>query len=210
MSVWDFFQRRCSLTVDPVEWEKGQAEFERVGLTDVIKYQALPTDPETEIKGVHQSFNATMRSVLQDFYDSDAQTLLNMEDDCIFRDHDHLLSAIAELPSDWDLLYLGANLITDLGPNAPPVRHSEHLFRVFSAWTSHCIGFSRRPIKFVLDNQPSFSVEMLDHWISSQLPNLNAYCIAPMIAYQRQHLSLIWNSEEDYTPIFERSDLLLK
>ncbi len=119
MSVWDFFQRRCSLTVDPSEWEKGQAEFARVGLTEVIKYQALPIDND-QILGVHQSFNGTMRSALQDFYDSDAQTLLNMEDDCWFQPFDHLEAALSQLPADWDLAYLGANLITDLGSNAGP------------------------------------------------------------------------------------------
>lgn len=210
MSVWDFFQRRCSLTVDPVEWEKGCAEFARVGLTDVIKYQALPIDPETEIKGVHQSFNGTMRSVLQDFYDSDAQTLLNMEDDAWFQEFGHLESALSQLPENWDVLYLGANLLTDLGPNKRPERYSENLFRIFSAWTSHAIGFSRRPIKFILDNQPSFSVEMLDHFLSRSLPNLNAYCVSPMVAFQRFHRSSIWGTMEDYNPIFLASQELLK
>lgn len=197
MSVWSFFDRVTSLTVDPAEWEKGCAEFARVGLENVIRYQALPIDPETECKGPHQSFNLTARKVLQDFADSDAKTLLFLEDDCTFREMGHLESALRELPSAWDLCYLGCNI-----QDPSPTRYSKHLWKLNAAWTTHAIGFSRRPIQFILDNQPAPSEQMLDNWISGQLVRMNAFVISPMICWQRPHWSGIWQQETNYDEVF--------
>lgn len=199
MSVWDFFQRRCSLTVDPGEWEKGCAEFARVGLENVIRYQALPIDND-QILGPHQSFSATMRSVLQDFWNSDAQTLLNLEDDCLFKDYSHLEEALSELPPSWDVCYLGCNV-----QDPPPVRYSKHLWKLNAAWTTHAVAFSRRPIQFILDNQPGFSEQLLDNWISGQLARMNAFVVSPMVAWQRPHWSGIWQKEVDYDEVFRES-----
>ena len=199
MSVWDFFERRCSLTVDPAEWEKGCVEFERVGLTNVWKYQALPIDSD-QILGPHQSFNATMRLALTHFAESSDRTMLHLEDDCQFGDLSYLEAALAELPSTWDLIYLGCNV-----QDPPPVRYSRYLWKLNGAWTTHCLAFSRRPIQFILDNQPPYSSEMLDHWLSSQLPNLNAFAISPMIATQRAHHSGLWGRWTDYDEVFRLS-----
>lgn len=210
MSAWDFFQRKASLTVNPSEWEKGCAEFERVGLRDVWKYQAIEVGSAPEIKGVHQSFNATMRASLQGFWDSDAQTLLHMEDDCWFQEFGHLEAALSQLPSDWDLVYLGANLLCWNREDDPrPLRFSEHLFRIGQAWTTHCVGFNRKVIPFLLENQPPFSEMMLDQFLSNSLPSLNAFVVGPLVCWQRPHFSSIWDRMTDYTDIFEASNRLL-
>jgi hypothetical protein len=204
MSHWDFFARRVCLTTQDAEWRKAEDEFHRVGLFGVQKFQSFGID-DKEILGPHQSFSASVRQILIDFYRSGAETLLHLEDDCQFRELSHLDAALRELPADWDICYLGANLV-----NATPLRHSDHLFKVDAAWTTHCVAFSRRPIEFLLKHQPGYSEMMFDCWMSTQLPSLKAYCIAPMAAWQRQHPSSIWGTNEDYTPIFEASDEKLR
>jgi hypothetical protein len=184
---------------DNVEWEQGRQEIERVGIFDCIKFQALPDI------GPHQSFNRSTRQILSDFNDSSHETLLFLEDDVQFRDLSHLEEALSELPPDWDIVYLGANLL-----NGEPERYSDHLFRVKSAWTTHAIGYNKKVIPFLLENQKGFSEEMYDQTLSNLLPSLNAFVVAPMVAYQRPHHSAIWDRYDDYTPIFEASDGLLK
>lgn len=202
--IWSFFNRKICLTASPEEWLKGEAEFNRVGL-EVERFQAVK-----EI-GPHQSFNHSEREILLDFLHSDAQTLLHLEDDCVFRDLSHLSKAIDELPDDWDILYLGANLLLwNNGEEARPERYSEHLFRVRAAWTTHAIAYNKKCIRTVLEQQPMFSVQMYDNYLSNKLSDLNAYIVAPMIAYQRSRFSAIWDRVDDYTQIFEASDMRLR
>ena len=195
--MWDFFDQKVCLTADSGEWEKAVAEFARVGLS-AQKFDALPDI------GPHQSFNRSTRQILIQFFESDSESLLFLEDDCLFKDIVHLDKAMSELPADWDIVYLGANI-----QDENPVRISEHVFRIRSAWTTHCIGYRRKAIPYILENQPGFSEQMYDNWLSGQLPNLNAYVINPMIAWQRPRMSKIWGTMSDYSEHFERSQKLL-
>lgn len=202
---WQFFQRCVCLTNDPAEWQIAQTEFARVGL-QVEKYQAVK-----EI-GPHQSFSHSERNILLDFLHSDAETLLHLEDDVAFRDLAHLDHALAELPADWDVVYLGANLLLWNNGEPWPERYSDHLFRVKCAWTTHAIGYNKKCVRKILEGQPSFDAQMFDNWLSTRLPELNAFIVAPMVAYQRPRISSIWQRGvvDDYTPIFEESDRRLK
>lgn len=200
---WQFFQRRVCLTNDPAEWQIALSEFNRVGL-EVEKFQAVK-----EI-GPHQSFSHSERNILLDFLHSDAETLLHLEDDCVFRDLGHLPRAIDELPEDWDMLYLGANLILWNNGEPDPGRYSEHLFRLKCAWTTHAIAYNKQCVKTILEKQPGFSEQMFDNYLSERLPELNAFIAAPMVAYQRPRFSSIWKRVDDYTPIFEASEERLK
>lgn len=206
---WSWFQRVCVLTSDDVQWCMAQTEFTRVGLTSYLKFNALPLD-SNEILGPHQSFSGSVRQILRDFLASEAETLLLLEEDCIFRDLGHLDAALSELPASWDILYLGANLICWNNGEPAPTRHSPHLFRVHAAWTTHAIAFSRGCVPWLLDNQPGLSEQMFDQWLSTRLPELQSFVVAPMVAYQRPRHSTIWNRFDDYTPIFQASEERLR
>lgn len=198
LSPFDFFQRKTVLTCDDVEWCAAQTEFGRVGLDGYQKFLALGDI------GPHQSFNRSTKTILSEFWASGQETLLFLEDDCVFRELSHLGSALSELPDDWDIVYLGANLMND-----SPEKHSEHLHRVRSAWTTHAVGYNRKVVPFLLENQPPFSEEMYDCWLSRQLGNVNAFVVSPMVAWQRSRWSTIWAREVDYHEIFEESQAKL-
>lgn len=195
---FSFFDRKVCLTADGREWQQGLMEFKRVGLNDVKRFDAI-----LDI-GPHQSFSRSVRWILNEFYESGLETLLHLEDDVAFRQLDHLSDALSELPADWDIVYLGANIQSDV------YRVSEHLCRVSNAWTTHAIGYKRKVIPFLLENQPGFSENMYDNFLGSVLSQLNAYVVAPMVAYQRPRHSLIWGRFDDYTPVFEASDAKLR
>jgi hypothetical protein len=205
MSAWSFFDRKICLSLTQEEWSKGKVEFDRVGLYGVERFHAVK-----EI-GPHESFSHSERDILIDFYHSPAQRLLHLEDDCQFRDLDHLSAALAELPRTWDILYLGANLLLWNDGNEPqPERVSEHLFRVKGAWTTHAVAYNKKCVYEILAKQPRFSDRMFDNYLSERLPEFEAYIVAPMVAYQRPRYSSIWQREDDYTGIFEESDRRLK
>lgn len=204
---WQWFDRRVCLTLGP-EWPIACTEFERVGLENVWRFNAVPIDGGP-IHGPHQSFNASVRRTLKDFYISEAERLLFLEDDVVFRDLSHLEVALSELPENWDIVYLGANLVCWNNGEPRPERYSEHLFRVKAAWTTHGIAFNKRVVPFLLANQPGLSEVMFDQFLSNQLPHLNAFVVSPMVAFQRPHWSAIWERETDYNDVFTASQALL-
>lgn len=203
MTDWSFFQRRVCLTASDTEYALAEAEFARVGLT-VEKYPAV-----REI-GPHQSFNHSERNILLDFLHSDAETLLHLEDDVAFQDLSHLPQAISELPDNWDILYLGANLICWNDAEPWPIYYTDNLFKVTRAWTTHAIAYHKRCVRRILERQPGMSEQMYDQYLSGRLHEFNAFVVAPMVAYQRSRFSSIWQREDDYTGIFERSDARLR
>lgn len=196
MNPWNFFDQRVCLTTKRQEWKIAQVEFARVGL-EVEKFLSI-----NDI-GPHQSFSRSVRYILINAYESGAHRLLHLEDDCVFRDYSHLEKALSELPEDWDVVYLGANILCE------PERFSEHLFKVTRCWTTHAIGYNRKVLPWLLEHQPGFSERMFDNWLGDNLHQLNAYIVAPMVAWQRPHESSIWGRYDDYTEIFDNSAALL-
>lgn len=190
--MWDLFDRKVCLTADAGEWGKADVEFKRIGLTDVQRFNAI------QHIGPHQSFNCSTRQILIEFFESSNERLLFLEDDCVFKDISHVDQAIKELPADWDIVYFGCNI-----QDEKPVKVTDRLYRIQGAFTTHCIGYNKKSIPFILENQPGFSEQMYDNWLSGQL--LNAYVINPMVAWQRPRHSKIWGHAVDYNEHFIES-----
>lgn len=193
--MWEFFDRKVCLTADEKEWAKAVAEFERVGLNDVIKFQAI-----RDI-GPHQSFNRSTRQILIDFWESGSQRLLFTEEDAEFVNLSHLEKALSELPADWDILYLGGNISEE--NFRKPEKYSTHLCRVFNCWTTHAVVYHRKVIEDILQFQPGFSERMYDNYLSDRLTGFQAFIVNPMVAVQRSRVSSIWGTFCDYTEKFE-------
>lgn len=198
--MWEFFDRKVCLTADEKEWELAQTELLRIGL-HAEKFKAIPDI------GPHQSFNRSTRQMLIEFYESKAERLLFLEDDVQFINLSHLERALQELPTDFDICYLGGNIIEQ--GFRKPEKYSKHLCRVYNCWTTHAICYDRKVIPFILENQPGFSERMFDNWLSDQLSSLKAYIVNPMVAVQRSRISSIWNTYADYTDIFESSNKIM-
>lgn len=143
--------------------------------------------------------------------DSNNETLICFEDDVVFKgtaiDID-LEFAIAELPDDWDIFYLGCNLFAQDWEKHPPVKRSQNLSRIYHAWTTHAIAYSRKAVEWIVDNYDV--TKMYDAWLSENtLGTLNMFVMRPMIARQRPGFSDLWNNEADYSDCFVAGDKLL-
>lgn len=105
------------------------------------------------------------------------------EDDVKFlADPMHPLAEVAaELPPEWDMLYLG------ISPNKPYVRHSAHLFRVNGGYTTHAILWHNKKggvVEFILKNK--MDIAKWDVYLSSVIhPKFNCFVIYPMLCTQR-------------------------
>lgn len=175
----------------PDRWEQAQDEFNRVGIDPIRFYSVLNKEP-------WKSFCISQKLLIETIIQKGHNITLCLEDDVIFKNYDKLQEYTNDLPNDWDILYLGAN-ITD--PN--PVQAGKNILKIRSAWTTHAICYNRK----VLDSINKYNPDvhgMYDDWLSREvLPNVNAYCVKPMIAWQRPGYSDLWGKEVDYTGAFQ-------
>ena len=168
-----------------------------IGLT-FDRFKALPHI------GPHQSFNFSFLAILAEFYNSGKESILILEDDCRIYDLKRLQSALTNLPHDWDIVYLGANL----KQHEP---HSKDLVRVKEAWATHAVGFRREMAFHILTNYHNVSAQMFDNWLGEFIhPKFNCFMIKPVCAIQEPGYSDIWQKEVDYSSIFRETNRMVK
>ena len=118
------------------------------------------------------------------------------EDDVIFEDgwQEVYEKAFSQLPEDWDLLYLGANVKT------PALRYSENLFKITGGvHCTHAILYSDKGRKRVLDVWDLSEFHQIDHWMYMRGQGLlECYVVSPLIAFQRASYSDVRMKWFDY------------
>jgi GR25 family glycosyltransferase involved in LPS biosynthesis len=162
---------------------------------ELIRYRALPHQHGWQglLATMHELFNAI-----------DGPALILEDDAVMVRDIEHLHRAIADLPDNFDMLMLGANI------QAPVSRHSKHLNTTFGAWTTHAIYYSDAFIKEMRPIIADLTVPIDEYYRVEIHPRGRSYICKPMVAYQRASHSDIMGTMADYHDIFENSNSLLK
>lgn len=207
-SPFNYFESVYCINIDKRHdrWEQVLAECAREGI-EPIRHSATVEDNRVI------AFNKSQLTILSRAY----IVLLNgpilvLEDDCIFKNTMHLHYAMNELPPDWEMLYLGGNILgTDTIVFPPPVRFSSHLFTITHCWQTHAVAYSVRGLIRILDTFKPDNGYAYDEWLRhNMLPRGKSFIIAPQIAYQRPGYSDLWQRDADYSSLFDRGNALLK
>lgn len=206
--MWAFFDTKIVLNVPSATERYSQTvrELSRVGIADYNKFEAIPANSP------YESFNRSMFRILINFLRSEGNVLLILEDDVVFIDYDNLVcsrisAALQQLPAYWDILYLGANL--NVEGFQKPLYYSPNLCKIYNAWTTHAVAFTRVAAKRIVKLGPPITDGMFDSWLSNHLKDFNTFCISPMVAMQRPGKSLIWGNNVNYDPVFIESNNIL-
>lgn len=161
-------------------------EFKKLNL-DVKFYRAIP--------GGVAGFCQSMFNIFHDFEGS----LFVFEDDVQFIADPGIIDvAFSELPDDWDMFYLGANVREKIE------RYSTHLLRLKNAWCTHAIGYSAKMVNWLKENwtgkyEPPF---IYDEWLRVKVqPEFKCYITDPMICTQWDNYSDIWKKDTKYKVI---------
>lgn len=208
-SVWDFFPAKYCLNQDsrPDRWAQAQEELSRVKMAGVERFSSLPADQPAK------SFCLSQYAMLKTFVASCKPVGLLLEDDVLFQSLEHLPAAISELPENWDILYLGANItdgVTGIKERSP-ARYSDHLWRVRAAWTTHAVAYSREMASKIISSYPVHTYEMYDQWLNQNiLPDHQCFLVNPMVAWQRPGKSDLWGQETDYLGAFIQGDKIMQ
>jgi len=182
-----------NLDKNPGRWDKCVDEFIRVGIPYVKQVVTHESEDNRYI-----SFNHAHYDTIKEGYET-GQPFCIFEDDVIFDRNWHKIEdAMAQLPVEWDMLYLGCNFSSG-NEWQMPIRESRNLLRLFNAWQSHAIVYSNKAAKFILDNFDPETFPVYDEWLRmNMMPSHNVYVMAPMICDQRPGYSDIWQKDVAY------------
>jgi GR25 family glycosyltransferase involved in LPS biosynthesis len=157
------------------------AEVERFGISDYMRFSAYD--------GGIIGFNRSMHEALQG-----EKEILLLEDDCEFTGTlQDLIEAKAKLPDDWDLLYLGANVLE------PQKKYCDGIYHLQNGWTSHAILYSDKGADYCAKNYNPFAGVIYDEWLRTVAQKeLKCFIVMPMLAVQADGYSDIWQQETVY------------
>ena len=130
--------------------------------------------------------------------------ILIFEDDCeVICDWSVFFDAYSQLPEDWDMLYMGANVHQKLK------RFSENLFYLRSGWSTHGILYSKKMADALIKNKALRSAGNIDTFYAQKIqPNYRCFIIYPLFSIQTPGHSDIINDFRgcyDMIPNYEKN-----
>lgn len=168
-------------------WKRCEQIFRQNAISPVTHYRT-----EADYNDLHRHYMKDFLQMLR--VRGRGEYLVFFEDDFELVDgwEAVLREAWAELPPDFDMLYLGANL------TRMPHYYSEHLMKVQGAWLMHAVIMSRQWIDYVLRHYDLNAIWIIDEWYRRIAPTRKFYMTYPMISYQRAGYSDATGKYEDY------------
>ena len=161
--------------------------------------------PDDLINGTKWQANGhTFRRALNHYQASGSdKPLLILEDDIKFTGNPDLIlsEAMEQLPNDWDLLYMGANITEKCST------YSTLLNKVNRAWCTHSIVYSKKAIDYILKNFNADKDSPFDEWLNHA--SLNRYVIKPTLITQKSGYSYIQKMDVNYECIFKSQSNLV-
>lgn len=199
MILNDFFDHIYCINLDrrPDRWKECVREFDRVEITDVERFTAVDGN-SIHTKSVllpgEVGITLSNLNLLMDARKNSYERILILEDDIQFsenfvRDFDTWHS---EIPNDWQMLYLGGNLV---GWQPSPISDHVHLGKNILA--IHALGLHASTYDSIISSI-NLNIQ-IDSTYSEQSNNFNSYLMTPRMAWQRECYSDIQNLNVNYT-----------
>ena len=188
-----------------------------IGVTDVVFPRSLP--PVQVVREIREEPPKYYRSgsgawgclrshlsLWDRLLKSDDEASFIFENDVVFaRDFDERFeTALASLPNDWDILYLGGQVIGDDVAATRPRRLKNNLFRAYNINRTHAYVVRNTKANVALlasmktmycRDALGFVGEHIDTILGSQLSTVNAFIVLPQIAGQRAGTSSVSNRQ---------------
>jgi len=215
----DYFSKIYCINMDsrPDRYELALKEFEKLNI-DVERVSGV--DGKKHFKpglgrnaGLYGLF-LTHKEILKDAISNNYDSIIILEDDVTFIDnfYDKFNKKISELPSDWDLFYIGGNnifkkgnfsLVTGDKKFIPTLDNYKTLDYEMAktTWTqcAHALAINSKFYDKLLNNIINNSLTPIDMiYTYLQNGNCNAYTFLPGLALQRPSFSDIENTFVDY------------
>lgn len=173
-------------------WKNVQHQFDKLNLREqVTRFSAINEQPG--YVGCRKSHLEVLEKC------KNLATFMIVEDDLEFIHNPELTEtlekAFQQLPFDWDMLYLGANL------QEPIEQYSENLFTLKGSFCTHAMIFnSRSLVQFILDIGKKYFIKKIDVFYRDHvMPKYNVFITHPMVATQADGYSDITRRQNAYS-----------
>ena len=155
--------------------------------------------PAIEMSPGWKGLNATMSALFATAEDD----ILVFEDDATFTGTiEQYQACISNLPENWDMMHLGANVKGRVERVAP------NLVRHYGAWTTHAVLYS---YQFCQKMRNLTMDTVIDEYFRTQIHPLgNSYITDPFMSIQRPSVSDLENTFKDYKDVFKDSAIKVK
>lgn len=169
-------------------WDRCLEIFKEIGVSKVSHWETV-----IDHNDIHRHYMKDFLRLLRTERWS-GQHLVFFEDDFELADgwEEVLRKAWADLPKDFDMLYLGANLTMS------PIKVTDNLMKVRGAWLMHATILSRTFIDFILKAYDFNRIWIIDEWYRQVAIDRKFYMTYPMISYQRPGWSDAVGAYTDY------------
>lgn len=181
------------------EWALAQEQFKTIGM-EVERFPAIVED--NRVLAFNKSVHAALSLMPEGGW--------LFEDDVMFDDRvgvDMLIKqAISKLPSGFNTLHLGCNIIgMDTTVWKMPEFYCRGVAKLYNCFQSHATYYSKETVQYIISHLAIDRVDednnIFDDWLRRKvLSDGNSYLLNPMLAYQRPRQSAIWGGQwADYT-----------
>lgn len=207
-SPFDFFDKiYCiNLPKSTDRWSKAQTQFSKVGIADRVEkiWAEPPHDkifvPTLKFPKGEMGVSLSQTKVLVHAIASQATNVLIFEDDVVFTDDaiDRLNEFMMELPSDWDIMFLGGN------PFQPMQRVSDKVLKTTGFTCAFAYALPQKSLLKLYDSAiNNISQRPYDIFTSQLSSNGNGYTLNLPICWQAAGNSVIRNAHRDYQNYLE-------
>jgi len=173
-------------------WHTAQKQLIDFGIAKPERFSAYSQPSAVRGNGISHY------ECLQNGYD------LVFEDDIFFEPYAKEVydAALKQLPDDWDILYLGGNVIS------PLTRFSDNLYRCTDAWGSFAILYSAKGREFILKhyNPHAENFIIFDEWLRVWSQSRGqAYICSPIICWTYPGFSDVNGYHSDYLRLMQKN-----
>lgn len=189
-------------------WDICERNFKEYNLNNVSRFEGFVINkPYLSSKGNGQlgcmmSFKAIFEEALLNGYES----ILILEDDFQFtfppeEMSEKLKSCLNELPDDWDMFYLGANIVDEFYQQ-PIEKYSDNLYRLISGFALHSVAISNIALRKIVKEFKIDDWVAVDIFFAQQFQAFNKCFISKeILSLQRPDFSSIEGTFFDYNQL---------
>ena len=149
---------------------------------------------------------STQITIIKEAIHKGYESILILEDDCEFIDRFNVVfkERNKEVPSYWDMLYLGGLYSTN---GVKPLEVSKHVVKSFDMMSTHAYALHNRifskAIKIMTNDKP-YLTNSADGYLCKLQKECQAYAFNPPLIWQKADYSDIQHGQRDYVKQFKQ------
>lgn len=215
---FDFFKKIYCINLDHRKdrWQECCDIFNKYGITNKVeRFSAIQykhEDPRYYKAMGQLGCSASHFEITKNALERKLENYLVLEDDFYFLDEPEILfkkinASLQQLPSDWQMFYLGGNLDSSYGVY-PIEKYSENILKLKACHTTHAFSVHKSLYEQILEKS-FFKIpieewynkyNVIDVYFSKEILNHNRCFISnPLLALQKPGFSNIEQNYYDYT-----------